>query len=121
MIERLTGFPRNVVAIACSGRVTKADYDSVVVPAVQAALRSHDKVRLYYETDPDFAGLDAGAMWEDFKVGMEHLTRWDRVAVVTDIAWIKHTVKFFSFLIPATSRLFSRAEAAQAREWIASP
>lgn len=120
MIEQLTGFPANVVAIVCRGQVTKADYDAVVVPAVGEALRAHDKIRLYYETDTDFAGLDPGAMWEDFKVGMGHLTRWERIAVVTDVAWIKQTVRFFSFLIPGTTKLYSRSEAAQARQWIAA-
>lgn len=61
-----------------------------------------------------------GAMWEDFKVGMEHLTRWERVAVVTDVEWIKHTMRFFSFLMPGTMKLFLTSEETQAREWIAS-
>jgi hypothetical protein len=118
MIEQLTGFPGNVVAVVCKGRVTRADYDSVLVPAVLEALRPHDKIRLYYETDADFAGLDPGALWDDFKVGMEHLTRWQRIAVVTDVDWIRHAVRFFSFLLPGTTRLFSRSDAAAARAWI---
>jgi SpoIIAA-like len=43
----------------------------------------------------DLAGIDPGAMWEDFKVGMEHFTRWERIAVVTDVEWIKNTIKIF--------------------------
>lgn len=119
MIEHLTSFPDNVLAFVCKGRVTKADYDAVLVPAVVQALKTHDKVRLYYETAGDFAGIDPGAMWEDFKVGMEHLTRWERVAVVTDVEWIKQTMRFFSFLMPGAMKLFPTTEAAQAREWIA--
>jgi hypothetical protein len=67
MIERLAGFPGNVAAFRCNGRVTKEDYDGVLLPAVGNTLRTHDKVRLYYEIGTDFAGLDTGAMWEDFK------------------------------------------------------
>jgi hypothetical protein len=119
MIKHLEGFPNNVLAFICKGRVTKADYDAVLVPAVQIALRTPGKVRLYYEIDADFAGLELGAMWEDFKVGMEHLTRWERIAVVSDVSWIKHTVQLFSFLMPGTTRLYSRSEVEQAREWIA--
>lgn len=58
-------------------RDERADYDPVVVPALQNALRAHDKIRLCYETDADFAGLDAGAMRKDFKIGMESITRMD--------------------------------------------
>jgi SpoIIAA-like len=118
MIEQLKSFPDNVLGFVCKGRVTKADYDAVLVPAVLNALKKQDKVRLYYETAADFAGIAPGAIWEDFKVGMEHLTRWERVAVVTDVEWIKHTMLFFSFLMPGAMKAFSTSEAAQAREWI---
>lgn len=52
MIERLKGFPDNVVAIACHGEVTKQDYDTVLIPAVEKALKTHDKLRLLYEVGP---------------------------------------------------------------------
>jgi len=100
--------------------VTKADYDAVLVPAVRNALQTQSKLRLYYETDADFAGLEASAMWEDFKIGVEHLMRWERIAVVTDVAWIKHVVRFFSFVMPGTTKIYSRSEVTQAREWISS-
>jgi len=118
MIEQLKNFPENVLAFACKGRVTKADYDAVLVPAVINALKSHDKVRLYYETAAKFAGFDPGAIWEDFKIGMEHVSRWERVAVVTDIEWIKQTMRFFSFLIPGATRSFPSSQTAEARAWI---
>ena len=49
MIELLKGFPENIVAVSCEGKVTKSDYDTVLVPTVEKALKTHDMVRLYYE------------------------------------------------------------------------
>lgn len=121
MIEHLKNFPDNVVAFVCKGRVTKQDYDTILVPAVLDVLKRHDKVRLYYETSGDFAGIDASAAWEDFKVGLEHFTRWERMAIVTDVDWIKYTMRFFGFLMPGELRVFVRADAALAREWIVAP
>ena len=121
MIELLKGFPDNVVAAACQGQITKNDYDTVLVPAVEKALKSHDKIRFYYEAGTDFTGIDASAAWEDFKLGMEHFLRWERVAVVTDVEWIKQTMRIFSFVMPADMRVFPVAEAAKARAWIVSP
>lgn len=118
MIEQLKIFPENVLAFVCKGRVTKADYDAVLIPAVTDALTRHDKVRLYYETTAEFVGLDPGAIWEDFKVGMEYFSHWERVAVVTDIEWIKQTVRFFSFLIPGATKSFSSSQTVEARAWI---
>ncbi|MEZ5559161.1 MAG: STAS/SEC14 domain-containing protein [Pseudomonadales bacterium] len=85
---------------------------------VQRFLEAHEKVRLYYETAPDFDGIDPSAIWEDTKVGLGHLNRWERFAVVTDVEWIRHAVHLFGFLIPGELRVFSTEEAAQAREWI---
>ena len=120
MITHLTDFPDSVIAVRCTSRVTKEDYDSVLVPAVQEVLRTHENARVYYEIDDGFTGFEPGAMWEDLKVGLGHFSRWDRIAIVTDIEWIKAAVRFFAFLFPATTRLFSRAEAAQARAWISA-
>ena len=118
MIELLTGFPDNVVAVRCIGRVTKSDYDAMLVPAVEKALKAHEKVRLYYEAGPEFSGIDPAAAWEDFKVGIEHLARWQRVAVVTHLDWMRITVRIFSFIMPGDVRVFPVTEIEQARDWI---
>jgi SpoIIAA-like len=118
MIRILSGFPENVVAVVGEGQVTRKDYDDVLVPAVTTALRRHEKIRLYYEITPQFSGIEAGAVWEDFCVGMEHLVRWERVAVVTDVEWLRHTINAFRFLLPGKIRLFAGSEAAGARAWI---
>jgi hypothetical protein len=118
MIEALKGFPRKVLAFACKGHVTKRDYETVLIPAVAEALKQQGKVRLYYQIDPDFSGIEPGAMWDDFKVGVEHLLRWERIAVVTDIEWIGFTFRAFSFVIPGVAKVFRVDEKAKAREWI---
>jgi hypothetical protein len=120
VIEPLTGFAPDVVAFACRGQVTGADYEQVLIPAVEKALAEQPKVRLYYEIAPDFTGIEPGAVFNDFKVGMAHLPRWERIAVVTDIAWIRHTMLAFSFLLPGRIKLFHLDEAAAARAWIAA-
>ncbi len=119
MIELLPDFPADAVAVRCRGYVDKADYVATLVPSVERALASHERLRLYYEIGSDFSGISPGAMWEDFWVGMRHLTRWKRVAVVTDVPWIEHMVHLFGFLMPGPTRVFPLAEAAAARAWIA--
>ena len=48
MIEILEGFPDTVVAFAGRGRLTKKDYDEILLPKVKHALARGGKVRLYY-------------------------------------------------------------------------
>lgn len=118
MIEKLSGFPGNVLAFACHGTVTKADYENVLIPAVNDALNKQTKVRLYYEIPADFHDITPGAMWEDFMTGMGHRTQWERVALITDVEWMRKATAFFHFVLPCPMKLFSTAAAAQAREWI---
>jgi hypothetical protein len=118
MIEILNNFPDNVVALSCEGQVTKEDYDGILVPAILKALKRHDKIRLLYKTSANFTGYDPGAIWEDLKIGVEHLNRWERVAVVTDVDWIVQMMRIFSFLMPCPVRLFPPLEAPQATAWI---
>jgi hypothetical protein len=118
MIEVLKGFPPNVLAFACSGHVTRVDYETVLIPTVESMLQQQAKVRLYYEIGADFSGLEAGAVLDDFKVGVEHLPRWERIAVVTDVEWIRLIVRAFTFLLPGQVKIFRLIDAGAARGWI---
>jgi hypothetical protein len=118
MIEIVETFPDNVVGLIAKGQVTREDYERVLIPRVEAALKRHDKIRLYYELGSEFSGIDAGAAWEDLKVGVEHFTRWERMAVVTDVDWIRHMLNAFGFVMPGQLRVFPTAKGAEARAWI---
>jgi hypothetical protein len=120
MIEILSGFPDNVVACAGKGRITKDDYEKVLIPRIEQALSRNAKIRCYYQLEPDYSGFDADAMWEDFKVGVEHLTRWERVAFITDVEWMRFIANAIRFLMPGEVRVYSNGEAAEARRWIAA-
>ena len=120
MIEIVETFPASVVGLIGKGQVTKQDYEQVLIPKIEAALKRNTKIRLYYELGTQFTGITPGAGWDDFKVGVEHLSRWERVAVVTDVDWIKHMVNGFGFLMPGQLRVFPTTQTSEARAWIAS-
>lgn len=118
MIERLEGFPDNVVAVAGKEQVTKEDYEKVLIPAVEAAFKTHRKISFYYELGPQFVGMEAGAAWEDFKAGVRHFFQWEKMALVTDVDWIRRTISGFAVFMPGELRVFPYAEQAEARAWI---
>jgi hypothetical protein len=120
MFTLLTGFPENTIAIAASGQITRDDYTKVLIPRVRDGFAKFAKLRVYYEIGEDFAGFAAGAAWEDFALGMAHLRDWERVAFVTDVAWMRHAAAAFQFLMPGQVRVFSIAEAPAARHWISA-
>jgi hypothetical protein len=92
----------------------------VLVPAVEAALQSQEKLRLLYVLGEEVTGFSAGAVWPDTKLGMGHVTKWERIAVVTYREWLRHSVDIFGYLIPGEIKAYTTAEEGDARVWIAS-
>lgn len=121
MIEIIEGFPDNVVAVSATGEVTRDDYEKVLIPAVEAALARREKIRIYYELGSRFGRMEAGAAWDDLKLGVRHYLRWERVAVITDHDWIRHAVDVFRFMVAGEVKTFRMDESHEAREWVASP
>jgi stage II sporulation SpoAA-like protein len=116
VIEIIKGLPRNVVGIAVKGRVTMRDCREILIPAMEKRLKRHDKIRLYYELGSRFPG----AGWDDLDLGIERAVRCERVAIVTDIGWVRLTVKALGFLIPGEIRVFATIQVLEARAWIAA-
>jgi SpoIIAA-like len=108
--------PDNVVAASATGRVTGQDYHAVLTPHVELTAKRHARIWCYYEIGTEFAGMEVGAVWEDFRIGVEHWMPWERVAVVTDITWIAHIVKTLRALMPFQIRVYqlSKKDAARA-------
>ncbi len=116
MIELIDDLPRNVVGISVTGRVTTDECREILVPAIARSLRWREKMRLYYELGSRFPGSG----WDDLDLGFEHALRCERIAIVSDIAWVRLTVKAIRFLIPGEIRVFGTLEAAEARAWISA-
>ncbi len=120
MIDLIPDLPDNVLGIEAKGEVTGEDYEQVLIPAVERHLEGHDKVRLLYLLGADFDGYAMAAIWDDTKIGMEHLFSWERIAVVTDHDAYRRLVKGFGFLIPAKVKVFDLAELDAAKAWIST-
>jgi len=119
VIAQIEGLPAGTLGFRAHGQVTAADYENIIVPDVEAAFALNRKLRLLYVTAEDFTGFDPGAMWDDAKLGMRHFSSWERIALVTDVGWLRTAATAFSFAVPAQFRLFHGAELAEATHWIA--
>ena len=119
MVEQIPNLPDNVLGFTAKGTVTANDYDSVIIPAVEALFSRQGKVRFLYHLGQDFSGFEAAAMWDDTKLGLKHLGGWERMAVVSDVEWVRAAVKVFGLAIPGHVRVFHNRELAEANRWIA--
>lgn len=118
MVEQITDLPDNVLGFAAKGKVTASDYESFIIPAVEALFSRQGKVRFLYHLGEDFSGFEAAAMWDDTKLGLKHLGGWERMAVVSDVEWVRAAVKIFGLAIPGEIRVFHNSELGEAKRWI---
>ncbi len=117
MISNLDRLPEGVIGFEASGKIAAEDYRDVVLPALEQAAKAGD-VR-FVIVMRDFDGMSGGAVWQDLKLGMEHLRSWKRIAVVTDINWITHATNLFGWMTPGETRTFPLDQREQAIQWAA--
>lgn len=119
MIKPIHGLPDHVIGFELSGKVSGEDYEKILMPAVEAATRGNNKIRLLYHVTSEFEKYEFEAMWDDAKVGLGHMGSWEKIAVVTDVDWIRWSVKSFGFAMPGKIRVFEQDGLAAAKDWLA--
>ena len=120
MIRVLSDMPVGVLGLEAIDDVEEQDYHDVLVPAVEAAIAEHGKVRLVYVLGPEFDEYEREAVWEDLKLGARHASSFERIAVVTDAPWVGPAMRVFSILLPGQARAFPLVQREVATQWAAT-
>ena len=106
-----------------SGRLTRAEYEEVLLPPVREAIASGEEIRMLAVIN-DFQGLEPGALLDDLKaaakLGFGQRSSWSRFAVVTDTDWVQRAIALFGWLVPGEIRVFTTARRADAEAWLAT-
>lgn len=122
MVETIDDMPQGTLGFRSSGALTADDYRDLLIPPLRAAVAGDQPIRLLFEVGEGFHETPGGA-WEDIKSGLElavgHRASWERMALVSDVAWVNHAVKLFAWLSPGELRFFPRAELDDAKRWVA--
>lgn len=118
MIQLLSGFDDDVVAVKAQGVLTRADYQDKLVPAIETKLQDHSSIKLWYEFSEAFEGFSVETLWDDAKLGFFHLTDFTRVAIITDKEWVANTAKVMAYMAPCPVKVFARQDVTEAMQWI---
>jgi hypothetical protein len=119
VLETITGLPPGVIGFEARGQLHADDYRDVLLPAVEATIQRGDKVRIVLVFER-FDGLSGGALWQDLKMGVGHLTQWERIALVTDIDWMRNLTELFGWMTPGELKQFPLVEREAAIAWAAA-
>ena len=119
MIRMLSDMPPGVLGLEAVDDIEREDYENVIVPAIEAVIAQHGKVRIVYVLGHEFDEYEGEAVWEDIKLGVSHPASFERMAIVTDARWAGPATKVFSVLLPGRARAFRLAELDAAKRWAA--
>ncbi len=118
MITLIEGLPEHVIGIEIGDRLRADDYTETLVPLVNERLAKHEKLDLLCRFGGEWPGMEAGAAWQDMRLGLGKLGHWARMAIVSDIGWMETSIKLFRTLSPGELRHFSNADYDEARTWV---
>lgn len=118
MLQRIDNLPREIWGVRAIGKVSKSDYESTMLPELEAARRTGHRLRLLYQFGPEFEGFTASGAWEDARLGVQYLRLFERCAVVTDIDWLRTATKAAAVMMPCPVKVFTNGELNGAVAWL---
>lgn len=121
MIETIPFEDERIVGFRMSGRVELEDL-LPVLEQLDRLLAGQEPLRGYVEIG-DVDGVSAEAMLKDLKYAVTHFraltTRFEKLAVVSDKAWVRGLTRLESLFMPGTDeRIFAEADVVEAQAWI---
>lgn len=118
MITHLKELPHNMVGFKATGEITKEDFDNVVIPTVKEAVQRNDELNYMLELDTSIRNFTIGSWVKDAALGVINLSKWHRVAIITEDTGIIKFTKLFSFAMPGEFKGFSPDEKQAAITWV---
>jgi hypothetical protein len=117
MIELMNGLPDNVIGIVGDVNISPKDYSTILMPALEDKRRRHNKIRLLYKLDKEYTRDELTTFFEG-EMCKSHANSFEKVALVSDICWLKGAVMLYKFLVPFSMKTFNSNEINKAKEWI---
>ena len=108
----------DIIVVQATETLTTADYQDTLLPLLEEKTAAHGQVRCLIYLDPGFKGWEAGAMWEDTKLGIQHGSDFLRLASVGGADWLDWAVKLGEAFISGEAQHFSGNQFLQALHWI---
>ncbi|CAN5759018.1 hypothetical protein BH10BAC3_BH10BAC3_21860 [soil metagenome] len=118
MLSIIHDLPSNVVGVQAIRVVSKADYETVLLPALQDLYSRTGTVSLLLQIETDLHNYTTGAWIEDAKTGLKYFTKWRKVAIVSRKNSIKSFTDTFGILLPGQYKGFLMADLVEAKRWV---
>jgi len=103
MIELLGDSEESIVGVRVSGKLTAADYETYLIPALDRVFEREKRARFLVLMEEDFDGWTLDAAWDDFSYWLEHRAAFDKVAIVGAPKWVEWCINAWASCSRASS------------------
>lgn len=110
--------PDGLMELQVAAPVTDADYKDVLIPALDEAIATSERVRMLVVLEAGGKDFTFGALMDDARTGLKHWRGFDRIAVVTGSAGMRGTIRAFSVVMPCPVMVFGPEKVDAARRWL---
>ena len=118
MVTQINGLSGSAVGFTLTGEITKEDYDNIIFPAVQRITDLFSTLNLMLVINTDLSNFTAGAWMKDAVLGIKNLTKFNRVALVSDSQIVKNATSFANMVVPGEYKNFLMTEENEAKIWV---
>jgi stage II sporulation SpoAA-like protein len=117
MITQLHNVPENMVAFKATGEITEKDFTETVMPAVDTIIKRTGELNYLLVLDTPLSNFTFGAWLKDALMGIRHLTKWHKAAIVSDTNGIRKFTDLFSIIMPGEFKGFEHKDLELAIGW----
>lgn len=118
MIHYLHDLPSNIVGFKATGEITEKDFTETIIPKVNKLVEKTDTLNYLLVLETSLKNFTISAWIKDAMMGIKHLTKWNKVAIVSDIESIRNFTNFFSYLMPGEYKGFEHRDLQKAINWV---
>ncbi|SNR44261.1 STAS/SEC14 domain-containing protein [Flavobacterium sp. ov086] len=108
----------NIVAFRALAEVTTEDFLNVVIPAVEHLVKQTNEINFLLVLDNDVENFTSGAWLQDALLGLKHLGKWNRAAIISDSEEIISFTNGFNFVVPGEFHGFKKEAFNKALNWV---
>jgi hypothetical protein len=119
MITVMSDLPAYVAGFKARGEVSKEDYEGVLIPRIEEVYKAHGHIHFLFVLETEVGNFTTAAWWKDLMVGLEHFSKWKKMAIVSDQKAVEKISSLISPILPGETKGFSLRELEAAKSWVA--
>lgn len=120
MLQHLTDTPPYVAGFKGTGKITWDDFKHVAAPVIDQVAENYKKINFLMVLETDIGNMTAGAWTQDMLTGIKHLSKWNRMAIVSDQENVRTLSEASGKIMPGEVKAYPLSQLEAAKAWVSA-